>query len=314
MGKNVRVQVGTALCWSLAIAIVAAALIACDLIVGIGDTQRIGSEGVCAERADCPVDLCWAATCQGNRCDYAPIPSGIPCGQTGQKCNGAGSCVDGQPGGGGAGGVGGYAGNAPGGFGGDPCGCGGAGGGPQLELEATADGTIDEAFPILNDADAEFLTIHSWNPSTAQNKRIVISFASPGFPRGGTVCQAQLCLYYFSAGSTDMDVSVHRITAAWNESLVSWAMRTTESWTAGGGDFETAATDQIALEYNKPAGEPECWDTTQDVKWFLSYPENNYGWVVKATDEQTGNGEMATFASRHQSTWPKPVLQIWLCP
>ncbi|MDS4070513.1 MAG: DNRLRE domain-containing protein [Candidatus Competibacter sp.] len=139
-------------------------------------------------------------------------------------------------------------------------------------------------------------------------RRILLKFDLSSIEQGSIVQSAVLTLTSRTTYS-GAQVSVHRLTRAWNETESSWNKATSEiNWTAGGGDFAsqaaatyTPSTVQNGIEHNI--------DITSLVQEWVSGTAN-YGMLVKCSSESGQSVGLPCHSSGASTVGYRPKLVI----
>ena len=119
------------------------------------------------------------------------------------------------------------------------------------------------------------MEVRTWAP--AKNERTFVRFDVSSIPAGSTVDSATLTLCATSVPSATRTYGVHRVTAAWVETTITWANQPTVAGAV------TAATTT--------PGSPGCmsWNVAPDVQLWVDGTANN-GWRVSdATEDDAKN-------------------------
>ncbi|MDJ0911354.1 MAG: DNRLRE domain-containing protein [Woeseiaceae bacterium] len=119
-------------------------------------------------------------------------------------------------------------------------------------------------------------------------------------PRGSRILSATLSLHHKSGSGTDVPISAHRITQAWDEASATWNRREAGTdWNTVGGDFDSTA---VATTNVGPASDRRYeWDITQLVQGWSDGSYTDYGVALTA---ESGGSEGETF---YTSADPDPT-------
>ena len=165
---------------------------------------------------------------------------------------------------------------------------------------------------------------YNTNLTQPSDERALLKFDLSALPKGKIVSYATLNLYcigtYRWSGSEwnmlpslSRTITVHRITADWlGWSFTYWDYATYphNPWVEPGGDF-VAATDNVNFEvpyqWNR-------WVVTKDVKRWYEGGEENYGWLLKDSNEGNTEGVkveyMNWFYSFGVEDSPKLIIEL----
>ncbi len=210
----------------------------------------------------------------------------------------------------------------------------------NLTLSPVADSTIYEDLQggIANGA-GDF--IHAGKNNGNQIRRALLRFDLSSIPPGSTITAASLRLVHTQsrAGSTNSQVSTHRVTASWGEGLpppngsdpiagegsgappttndCSWIHRFYPGvlWTTIGGDF-VAGPSAVTTVTATPLNTAFTWSGAgmiADAQAWVNGTAQNYGWIVRGDEVATGMAKQ--FASRsNPTTANRPTLSITFTP
>ncbi len=190
-------------------------------------------------------------------------------------------------------------------------GTGGSGAGTVVDLEPLSDSWLNAAVADGNYGTSLELHIRRWTASWS--KRIVIHFDLAGsLPGGVTITNAQLCLTAYSV-SHSMQVAVHELMETWVENQVSWLYKQTgQNWASQGGTFNSGQVASVAIAAGF-TGE-KCWDVTSSAAGYYDTPSQNYGWLLRDSNDASGAGEAAFFRSFEYGSGAAPRLQVTYVP
>ena len=92
------------------------------------------------------------------------------------------------------------------------------------------------------------------------------------------------------SGSVDPEIGCYKITADWTTSQVTWNSRKTAmAWTSAGGDFDETPVATLTVGVTAAAetisDQTHIFDITDTLKAWLSGAADNYGLLIKFTDE-----------------------------
>lgn len=166
-------------------------------------------------------------------------------------------------------------------------------------LTPDADADVDESSATTNAGTETTLSVRS---RLGDNRRALVRFAlsSCSIPPDAAVLSADLTVHLSSAPTLVRTHAVHRVTAAWTESGVTWNSQPT-----------VAATPTASTVVGTTDGVTHHLDVTADVAEFVAGTAANEGWMVKDTLEGDLLGMTGTYASReHADALTHPVLAV----
>ena len=174
---------------------------------------------------------------------------------------------------------------------------------------STADSYMDKWSSNSNFGDDTKLSVQSW--FTSYHHRSMVRFDLSEIPQGSTIHDATLSLYLYNAYPQTRTYGVHRIDADrdWVESEVTWnSYRSGSSWSSGGGDYVTPATDTEVIGWSIGW---VSWDVTGDVQFFIDNPASDNGWMIMDENEAYTPQYYKWFYSReHDSPSSRPKLDV----
>ncbi len=143
---------------------------------------------------------------------------------------------------------------------------------------------------------------------TTDLQRPLVRFDLSSIPAGVSVTRATLWLYSNNPpqvkGSTGF-YGAYKLTKDWGETTSTW----NTPWTTPGGDF--LATPDAEAAKQSAAAAP-CWyafDVTARVQAWIEAPSDNYGWLIKCTNELLSNqDEFASSDSPDPAFFPKLII------
>jgi len=157
--------------------------------------------------------------------------------------------------------------------------------------------------------------------------RALLKFDLSTLPEGKYVDSAVLHLYVVNVYEWDgfewmpltsihRTIGVYRVTTDWegNLGLSSWMYATYPNgpWDSPGGDFE-GPTDTVKYEEKDTWNE---WDVTKDVSAWYTGEHDNYGWLLKDSNEGDEKGYSVWYSSyklwylRDERYSPKLVITL----
>lgn len=180
-----------------------------------------------------------------------------------------------------------------------------------MQILAMADAYVRQEYPDENHGLDLDLRAGSGS-TTARANRTFMMFDLSGLA-GCDVTAAQLSLYYASEafGGISPTLEIHRVTASWSESSVTWSSRSSGMpWTAAGGDFDAVATSAVTAQ--AAAFGWLSWDMSSLVTAWLAGTAPNFGLEILEPNDNAGNMGRKLFASAQSGTSPdhRPVLAV----
>lgn len=168
---------------------------------------------------------------------------------------------------------------------------------------ATYSGTSDantwEFNPNTNYGTASTFTIGHWD-GTTDTRRGYIAFAGLSSVPAGTVSDARIRLYV-TANNNTQTYDIHRLTAAFVESQITWNDRSTgNAWTVAGGDYDASVLTTLTVN-NSHVGtyiEISGAALTALVQDWLDGVVSNFGLIIKSAVETGSPNAAATFGAR----------------
>jgi len=167
------------------------------------------------------------------------------------------------------------------------------------------DAWLDRGNPTLNYGADPTMILDGRNPQG----RAVLRFDLSTVPAGVVIDNATLSLYQSAGIGSSFVATVYAITAAWDESQVTWDDRLTGTpWGSAGGDYNPHAIDQRTLD-NTPSW--RTWNVTQLVDLWHRGSLPNYGLILH-TPNFGGADSDKTFYTSDYSVDPslRPRLDI----
>ncbi len=155
-----------------------------------------------------------------------------------------------------------------------------------LAFAPVADSMIEQAKPTTNYGTDNKMLTRSW--ATAKNMRSLVQFDVAAIPWGSTVDSATLTLCATSVPGVTRTYDLHRVTASWVETSVTWGNQPT----VAGAATASATTP----------GSPGCmsWTVTADVQLWVDGTTNN-GWRVMDDFEDEGGKQTSDFRTREDT-------------
>jgi hypothetical protein len=116
---------------------------------------------------------------------------------------------------------------------------------------------------------------------------------------GATVNTAYLDLWIDSVNQTDYDFGIYRVTAAWEESTVTWNNRP-----------DHVATPYDTIQVSGAVGGPYTWDAQELVQEWLAGTYVDYGLLLKRVDIHYPSNWPYFCSSDHANASYRPRLTV----
>ena len=166
--------------------------------------------------------------------------------------------------------------------------------GSELTLSATGDAWVEQSAPGSNKGTDSTLKVTS--KSANQNTRALVRFGMPASIPAGCVVQSATLQMFSNGAVNGRTLRAVRLTAAWNETTVTWSNQP--------GSTGTPATTTSGTGWR-------TWNVTSQVQ--AAYDTNQlYGFLIRDANEGQGSNEQQ-FHSREKST-EQPVLVLRFGP
>jgi len=135
-------------------------------------------------------------------------------------------------------------------------------------------------------------------------RRGLLWFNLSSIPPGALIFNTTLRFYatFSSNSTTNITIRAYSVLNTWNESSVTWNNRTSESWTARGGDFNSSALSSVNVTN---LGYYEIGLTAISRPWLV----NNSGLMLK-TDELAPNFYIIVASSDYATAANRPWLNV----
>lgn len=115
---------------------------------------------------------------------------------------------------------------------------------------------------------------------------------------------ARLDLYLATAPAANRTHDVHRVTASWGETALTWANQPA-----------VAGTVTSSASTGTSSGVTISWNVLADVQAFVTGSQTNHGWRIKDSSEGSVTAQTATFGARERaSAGQRPLLAITYYP
>ena len=170
----------------------------------------------------------------------------------------------------------------------------------DASFNSIADTWADESKPTTNKGTDTVMLVRSWQ--SAKDARSFVEFDVSSIPSGSTVNTATLTLCATKVPSSARTIDLHRITASWVETTLTW---NNQPGVAG------SVTDSATTP-----GSPACmtWDVAADVQLWIDGTANE-GWRAKDSVEGQGTKYITEFATRENGTpADRPILDVNYTP
>jgi len=130
-------------------------------------------------------------------------------------------------------------------------------------------------------------------------RRGLVEFDLSSITANSTVSAATFSLWT-DTGYSNLSTAIHRLTAEWTESEVTWKNRKTgTAWSSAGGDFDGSA-DATATPSSTSAGTKTDWNVASLVQEWVNGTAN-YGMLIKLVSE-SGSGSNKGHRFRSSAT------------
>jgi PKD repeat protein len=151
------------------------------------------------------------------------------------------------------------------------------------------DARIEQIEPEKNFGTLVELKVRSKNN---ENKRTFIKFDLSSIPQNVTIHQALLQLYLIDAPGSSRVYEIYRVLENWEERSITWNNQPQ--------NITTIPTDSISYG---GSGVPKnvwlSWNVTSDVIYFYNNQDQNFGWLIKDSQENETTGREAVFRSNN---------------
>jgi hypothetical protein len=163
------------------------------------------------------------------------------------------------------------------------------------------DSTVESALPDINYGIFPKAAVGN-SASTIVRMYITLKPADwSSIPANARITDADLKLYqYATFGPDNFTIGLYKITGDWNESTITWNLQPTSSTDA-----------EITINITAGAITWKSWDIDTLVQGWLDGTINNYGVVLKDTDESSVDTYIYFFTSEYTTdTTKRPKLEI----
>ena len=136
--------------------------------------------------------------------------------------------------------------------------------------------------------------------ATHHTCRTLINYSLPTLPSSAIVISADLTLQWKDGYTTTSTLDLYRLTKHFDSHRANWTVADIEDWTNPGGDYAGVIIDSITKGFD--SGDDRynlSWDVTNTVLGWLNSSYENYGFLLKARDENTTNVQIFESESNH---------------
>ena len=186
-------------------------------------------------------------------------------------------------------------------------------------LSPSLDNVISSASPTTIYSSGTYLDIGA---SGSNVKRDLLQFDLSSIPSTANISSATLSLYwYYPAGATrtnDTNVGVYRPRYTWDTSYACWTNRVSATaWVNAGGDwYDSTGTAQGSTPFASktftasivPDNAYHDWDVTALVQAYVAGTYSNFGFLLKASTENSNY--IAFYSSESSNAAMRPKLTI----
>lgn len=150
---------------------------------------------------------------------------------------------------------------------------------------------------------------------TSQVNRAILKFDLSSLPAGATITTANLQMVATNVQTnTGFNIDVHPMTRDWlegtgtgNAGSPNWTQYSgVNTWTTAGGDYNATAESSTIVSttgtYN--------WSVTNMVNSWYTIPANNFGMLLKFTNENTANQNKIFASKENATTANQPLLAV----
>ncbi|MBA7556121.1 hypothetical protein ES705_48819 [subsurface metagenome] len=160
------------------------------------------------------------------------------------------------------------------------------------------DGAVSNTAPSTNYGGLFYSVVGN---SVSAIGRSYIEFKPLTIPANARVVYANLKLYqYVTFGTDNFTIGLYKITGDWDESTITWNLQPTSSTDA-----------EITINITAGVTTWKSWDIVALVQGWLDGTINNYGVVLKDTDESSVDTYISFYTSDYTiDTTKRPKLEI----
>jgi hypothetical protein len=172
------------------------------------------------------------------------------------------------------------------------------------------DSTLRQDNPDKNYGVLQNMLVES---NASQNARLVVQFDTSSIPPGAVVSKAVLNLSYNSIVGQDpvgRSYIAYGLSTAWKEYEVTWNNATaTTAWSSAGGDTGAAVT---STHVPSTTSVNMSWRIDSLAQQWINSPSNNFGVLIKDSNEGASSGTGARFYTRESSILPNLEIDYTL--
>ncbi len=198
-----------------------------------------------------------------------------------------------------------------------------------VTLTPQIDTTLYEDNKAWSNGAGTYLFVGNNNKALARRALLKFELRS-AIPVGSKIVSAELSLFATRGNTGTTAASAHRLLAAWSEGSsnapanegggatagegdATWTYRSFPAgrWNHEGGDFESAASASVVLTALGPAVFADD-GLRADVQHWLERPEQNFGWILLASDPAQDLSKR--FGSRSAARFQRPRLTVTFTP
>ena len=181
------------------------------------------------------------------------------------------------------------------------------------EFSPSGDTFLDTYNPDQNYGGSSTINVEGGS-TMVYKQRALLKFDLSSIPSSMIITKATLRLYAsgYWTPITAQTLTVYRVTQDWDESQATWNSRLTGTgWTgtdpagAGGTWTTTGSVTQPAVSSGWIS-----WDATDIVKAWVESGEDNFGFIVKLTDESGSNYWQQFASSTYYDSESRPILDV----
>lgn len=167
----------------------------------------------------------------------------------------------------------------------------------QVTLTATQDNTLYSEDGTVSNGAGDY--IFAGKTASGFIRRALVQFNLTSIPSNATILSAEVTLNMSKSKADVLNVSLHKVLAAWGEGTsnansnegsgttattndATWTKRifNTESWTTPGGDIETTASATTSIGAVGKYTFASTSELVNDVQNWLGTPTANFGWMI----------------------------------
>jgi hypothetical protein len=182
---------------------------------------------------------------------------------------------------------------------------------PSVGYAGSDDTDIDSYYTTDNYSGDSVYWVGYYSPNL-QKERCLIKFDMTSLvPTTAVVTGAYLTINVSSCRGSNI-YTAYALSSPFDVSTATWLLRNSiHSWNdvAGGGDYNpTIYSDNITID---SAGTFVFTLNTSTVQDWVTYPSDNFGVIIKAYNESTGDNEFEMASGINSSAALRPVLKVY---